>query len=72
MSCLLISHLIFFLSLIGCLNTIDKYDWLAKVSTLTGWLKNDAITTQADVSKAQNSAITAPKWCNLGCNSTIF
>jgi hypothetical protein len=32
-SLLLIFHITFFLKLIGCLNTMIKYDWLAEVST---------------------------------------
>jgi hypothetical protein len=31
---LLICHITFFLKLIGCLNPMIKYDWLAEVSTL--------------------------------------
>jgi hypothetical protein len=31
---LLICHITFFLNLIGCLNPMIKYDWLAEVSTL--------------------------------------
>ena len=43
-----------------------------KLELLQDWLKNDAITAHADVSKAQNSAINASKWCDLGINRTIF
>jgi hypothetical protein len=31
---LLICHITFFLKLIGCLNPMIKYDWLAEISTL--------------------------------------
>jgi hypothetical protein len=31
---LLICYITFFLKLIGCLNSMIKYDWLAEVSTL--------------------------------------
>jgi hypothetical protein len=34
----------FILNLIGCLSTINKYDWLVTVSTPTGLVKKDAIT----------------------------
>jgi len=43
-----------------------------KLELFQDWLKNDAITTHADVSKAQNSAIKVLKWCDLGINRTIF
>ena len=43
-----------------------------KFELLQDWLKNDAITTHADVSKAQNSEFTSIKWCDLGINRTIF
>ena len=43
-----------------------------KLELLQDWLKNDAITIHADVSKAPKSPITALKWCDLGINRTIF
>ena len=48
-----------------------RYDWWIEVGTVTGLVKNYAITTHADVSKAQNSAITALKWCDLGAYGKI-
>jgi hypothetical protein len=42
---LLICHITFFLKLIGCLNPMIKYDWLAEVSTLM-WLVHSAIRAE--------------------------